>query len=350
MRFFEMIEPDDKALLKIEWDVLHTSDPNGTLYMDAPSPQSRNPQRLARVAGMPNSERFSSQPDNKRDVQAMVRDRKNSSLKLFFYIMAWGGMVNRARNPQMLYRKLQSDKQARVAFIRVLDTIRFGNVSNAQAFDLIQGLRDTGYLPGLGVSFFTKVLYFLRPGKDAFILDQFTAKAINYLNSKDPQNYPRLAMTGDMPASGLTGRDYEAYNQAIKQVAIDLKEELGDMTPEEAEFTIFGAFGNAFRPQVDKWFGSQQGQSQPRQPRTQRQAQPVQQQQPTNQLAQYASQAQSLWNKHIQSGTVVAQTFRKLQGDEKQDFMQEFVDDVAEALKNGTDPNQAIKTVVSNYS
>lgn len=346
MRFFEMIEPDDRALLKIEWDILHTSDPNGTLYMDAPSPQSRNPQRLARVAGMPNYQQYSDQPDNKRDVQAMVANHNNSSLKLFFYIMAWGGMVNRANNPQMLYKKLKSDRKARTAFIRALDKIRFGNISNAEAFDLIQGLRQMDYLPGLGVSFFTKVLYFLRPGKNAFILDQFTIKAINYLNSKDPQNYPRLNMTGDMPSSSLTGQDYEAYNQAIKQVAIDLKEELGDMSPEEAEFTIFGAFGNAFRPQVDKWFKGQQGERQPRQPRTQ--TQPVQQ--PTNQLAQYASQAQALWNKHIQSGTIVAQTFRKLQGDEKQDFMQEFVDDVAEALLNGTDVNQAIRTVVSNYN
>jgi len=345
MRFFEMIEPDDRALLKIEWDILHTSDPNGTLYMDAPSPASRNPQRLARVAGMPNYQQYKAEPDNKRDVQAMVANKNNSSLKLFFYIMAWGGMVNRANNPQMLYRKLKTDKQARVAFIRTLDTIRFGNVSNAQAFDMIQDLRDRGYLPGLGVSFFTKVLYFLRPGKNAFILDQFTIKAINYLNSKDPRSYPKLAMTGDMPASNLTGQDYEAYNQAIKQVAIDLKEELGNMSPEEAEFTIFGAFGNAFRPQVDKWFQSQKGSSQPR---VQRQPAPVQQ--PTNKLAQYASQAQSLWNKHIQSGTIVAQTFRKLQGPEKQDFMQEFVDDVAEALSNGTDINQAIKKVVSNYN
>ena len=180
-------------------------------------------------------------------------------------------------------------------------------------------------------------------------MDQFTIKAINYLNSKDPQNYPKLAMTGDMPSSSLTGQDYEKYNQAIIQVAADLKEELGDMTPEEAEFTIFGAFGNAFRPQVDKWFQTQKGVSQPRQARTQRQAQPAQQQ-PTNQLAQYASQAQALWNKHIQSGSIVAQTYRRLQGDEKQDFMQEFVDDVAEALSAGTDVNQAIRTVVSNYT
>ena len=176
-------------------------------------------------------------------------------------------------------------------------------------------------------------------------MDQFTIKAINYLNSKDPQNYPKLAMTGDMPSSSLTGQDYEKYNQAIIQVAADLKDELGDMTPEEAEFTIFGAFGNAFRPQVDKWFQTQKGTSEPRTQKTQ----PTQQRSP-NQLAQYASQAQTLWNKHIQTNTIVAQTYRKLPPDERQDFMQEFVDDVSEALLNGSDVNQAIRTVVSNYS
>ena len=347
MRFFEMIDPEDRKLLKIEWDILHTSDPNGTLYMDAPSPPSRNPQRLARVSGMQNYERFSDQPQNKREVQSMVLDRANSSLKLFFYIMAWGGMVNRARNPQMLLRKLKLDKVARTAFIKTLDAIRFGNLTNAQAFDAIQNLREQGYLPGLSVSFFTKVLYFLRPGKGAFILDQFTAKAINYLNSKDPNNYPRIRMTGDMPAGNLTGQDYQAYNEAIKQVAKDLKEDLGDMSPEEAEFTIFGAFGNAFRPQVDRWFAGQKDTPQLKQPRQAKATEPAQ---PTNQLAQYSSQAQSLWNKHIQSNSLVAQTFRKLPSVEKQDFMQEFMDDVAEALRNGSDVNQAIRTVVSNYN
>jgi hypothetical protein len=315
--------------------------------MNAPSPQDRNPRALAKAALMPNYERFSDRADNKVDVKNLISNRSTSSLKALFYVMAWGGMKNRANNPRLLYNKLKTDKQARTEVVRALDLIRFGSLSNEQAFDLIQSLREKDYLPGLSVSFFTKALYFFRPGKDSFILDQFTAKAINYLNSSDPQNYPKIRMTGDMPAGNLTGREYEAYNQAIKQVAEDLKDELGPMSPEEAEFTIFGAFGNKFRPQVDSWFNSQKGQKQPRAPKTQSQA-PIQQ--TPNQLAQFASQAQSLWNKHIQNGTVVAQTFRKLPGDEKQDFMQEFMDDVSEALRNGTDVNQAIRTVVSNYS
>jgi len=359
MRIDEVIDKQDQKILKAEWNMLQQSDPLGNKYMDARGPAKYNPSRLASIAGINNPQNYPSTTNSKPEVKAMVADKANSSLKLLFYIMAWGGMVNRANNPKLLYRKLKTDKEARRTVNDALNEIRFGNISNAQAFDLMQSLRKQGILPGLGVSFFTKVLYFLRPGKNAFILDQFTAKGMNYLHSKDPQNYPQIDMDNDFPANNLTGADYDAYNKGLRQLSIDLKKTVGNLSDEDAEFLLFNPFGGQFRPVADKYHASRtdlkkkdpgrfkyiQRAMQAKQEKELAQ----QQQQQQSQLSQSSGQAQDLWNKHMTANSAVAAKFRSLSPDTKQDFQTEFIDDVAEALRNGSDANLAIQQLLKNY-
>ena len=223
----------------------------------------------------------------------------------------------------MLVRRLMNDKIARQTLIRTLNLIRNGGLSNAQAFDEFQKLRRNKTLSGVGVSYFTKVLYFLRPGKHSFILDQFTAKAMNYLHSKDPQNYPEIPMDGDMPANNLTGSDYEAYIKGVEQVAKDVQKTIGNVSPEEAEFLVFGAHGKKFRDAAQQYHKSRTDLKQPKQNkfkyiyRNQQKQQEKELQQQKSELSQSAGQAQDLWNKHIQANTAVAQKFRSLSQDYK---------------------------------
>lgn len=356
MRLSEVIDKQDLKLLKLEWNILQTSDPEGVPRMAAKGPARYNPQRTAKVSKMPNFEKYPTVTSTKPEIKAMVADPKNSNLKLFFYILAWGGIVNRARNPQMLVRKLMNDKPARQKLIRTLEQIRNGNLSNGEAFDLFQSLRKENVLTGVGVSYFTKVLYFLRPGKHSFILDQFTAKAMNYLHSKDPNSYPQIPMDGDMPANNLQGTDYEAYIKGVEQVAKDVQKSIGNISPEEAEFLVFGAHGKKFRDAAQAYHKSRTDLKQPKYNkfkyinRNQQKQQEKEVEQQRTQLSQSIGQAQDLWNRHIQSNTQIAQKFRTLSQDSKLDFQQEFIDDVAEAVRNGTDVNQAIQTLLKNYS
>lgn len=336
--------------------MLQKSDPDGIPLIAAKGAPRYNPQNTARVTGMPNYQQYSNITNTKPEVKAMVADRSNSSLKLMFYILSWGGIVNRANNPKILYKKLSTDKVARTEVAKALQLMRNGSISNTESFDLFQKLRKQGYLPGLGVSFFTKVIYFLRPGKGAFILDQWTAKAMNYLHSKDPSSYPQIAMDDEFPANNLTGRDYEAFNKGIKQVAIDVKKGLGNLSDEEAEFTIFGAHGKKFRPAVDAYHQSRTDLKKPKInkfryiQRAQQAKQDKEQQIQQSQLSQSSGKAEELWNSYMTSNNVVSQKFRTLSSDLKMDFKQEFIDDVAEAYRNGQDPKLVINNVLKNYN
>lgn len=356
MRIYEVIDKQDLKLLKAEWQMLQKSDPDGVPLIAAKGAPRYNPQNTARVTGIPNYQQYSNVTSTKPEVKAMVADKSNSSLKLMFYILSWGGIVNRANNPKILYKKLSTDKVARTEVAKALQLMRDGNISNRESFDLFQSLRKKGYLPGLGVSFFTKVIYFLRPGKGAFILDQWTAKAMNYLHSKDPNSYPQVAMDDEFPANNLTGSDYDAFNKGIKQVAIDVKKGLGNLSDEEAEFTIFGAHGKKFRPQVDAYHQSRTDLKKPKTnkfryiQRAQQAKQEKEQQAQQSQLSQSSGKAEELWNSYMTSNNVVSQRFRQLPPDMKMDFKQEFIDDVAEAYRNMQDPKSVINNVLKNYN
>jgi len=356
MRLSEIIEKPDLDLLKAEWALLQTTDPDGVPLMAAKGPAKYNPANTARITGMPNYQNYPTVTNTKPEIKAMVSDPKNSSLKLLFYILAWGGVINRARNPQLLYKRLKNDKNARVQVIKTLNKIREGNISNAEAFDLFQSLRKNDLLPGLGVSYFTKVLYFLRPGKHSFILDQFTAKAMNYLHSKDPQNYPQIPMDNDMPSNKLTGMDYEKYIRGVEQVAKDVRKSMGKISPEEAEFLIFGAHGKKFRDAAQNYHNSRTDLKQPKDNKfryiykNQQKQQQAQQQVQQTELQQSQGKAQEIWNNYMTSVNQVSTKFKQLPSDEKLDFQQEFIDDVAQGLRNNEDIGKIILNVIKNYS
>ena len=58
MRISEVIDKQDQKLLKLEWDILQTSDPEGVPRMAAKGPARYNPQNTARVSKMPNFEKY----------------------------------------------------------------------------------------------------------------------------------------------------------------------------------------------------------------------------------------------------------------------------------------------------
>ena len=90
MRISEVIDKQDQKLLKLEWDILQTSDPEGVPRMAAKGPARYNPQNTARVSKMPNFEKYPTVTSTKPEIKAMVADPKNSLLKLFFYILEIG--------------------------------------------------------------------------------------------------------------------------------------------------------------------------------------------------------------------------------------------------------------------
>jgi len=109
-------------------------------------------------------------------------------------VFAWGGMVH--GHPLRIWRS-ETTMPALIKIIK--DTRNKGTeLDPVAAFMLFIKARNENLLRYLGVSFFTKILFFFYPGSpsvEAPILDQFSAKGINALF-----DVPPVPLWGNMPA------------------------------------------------------------------------------------------------------------------------------------------------------
>jgi hypothetical protein len=110
------------------------------------------------------------------------------------------------------------------------------------AFMLFNTARNDGLLPYLGVSFYTKVLFFFFPGSPAVeapILDQFCAKSINALFTP-----PVVRMWGNMPAvptdSGKAAVMYRQYLECLDVLRTKIKARIGmSFSRSQVEWLLF---------------------------------------------------------------------------------------------------------------
>ena len=107
-------------------------------------------------------------------LRKLCRDPKVDVLIAYAAVMAWGGRGVDSRN----YR-LSLSKASRAALIPILKQLRASKASRQEDFDAMKQAAQN--ITGLGISFYTKLLFFLRKKADAYILDQFTAKSAKLL-------------------------------------------------------------------------------------------------------------------------------------------------------------------------
>ena len=154
------------------------------------------------------------------DIVAFCKSTTNL-LDKFVVIMAWGG--SRIDHMQMLIK-------AHVEVAEFMTAIQKSK-SRIEAFSIYQDFRTKGKLRGLGISFATKVIYFLMHAKPhGYILDQWTAKSMTLLS---PAKCIPISSAG-LPLPTITPLDYEDFCKFIESLAKSL-----GCTPDEAETHIF---------------------------------------------------------------------------------------------------------------
>jgi hypothetical protein len=92
-----------------------------------------------------------------------------------------------------------------------LCNLRKGGLGRSEAYNSFCG---EGRVPGLGPSFFTKLLCFFGSEANFYIMDQWTSKSINLLKGR-----PVVRMAGHCPSAENTGDDYEAFCKEVDAVA-----------------------------------------------------------------------------------------------------------------------------------
>ena len=136
-------------------------------------------------------------------VQRVARDPKIDPLVAYAAAMAWGG-----RNFSNYRYSLESKSGENL--IKILSVLRVSNSNRQQDFKRTQKACDS--IKGLGISFYTKLLYFFRPASDAYILDQWTAKSAILLFPDCPI---KLTYSG-MPSPVTKPEDFAWFCRALE--------------------------------------------------------------------------------------------------------------------------------------
>ena len=164
-------------------------------------------------------------------VRAFCADEKNRTVDCALVILAWGGRALRMPNRHRVW-------SARCRWKDTVERLRFGTQTRAEAYRALRALKTDGPqddLPGLGPSFFTKLIYFMLPAKNGWIMDQWLGKSINLLAGEP---IVRLQQ-GGAPALNNTADDYERFCVYLEQIAGILQ-----LHPELTEQALFSDGGH----------------------------------------------------------------------------------------------------------
>jgi len=130
----------------------------------------------------------------------------NSIESCFIAIMAWGAMGT--KNGRLVWK-------ARENWSSISEKLRAENPTRKDAFDEFTSLRDRQKLPGMRAPYFTKLIFFLRPKDDGYIMDRWTAKSVNAIFEKIIVK----RNTGGWVTDENDSTDYERFCMCIDELA-----------------------------------------------------------------------------------------------------------------------------------
>jgi hypothetical protein len=162
---------------------------------------------------------------NRTEVRAISRNRSIHPLSVYACIMAWG-----KRNKYNYRLSIKDENADRVASL--IKYLRTSSRSIGEDFAHVQSASNK--ITGLGISFYTKLLFFVRKEPNAYILDQWTAKSSTLL-------FPELGIKikSQMPDPETSHDIYEAFCKRLDQCAEKREWGVNWNTGEEVELTLF---------------------------------------------------------------------------------------------------------------
>lgn len=135
------------------------------------------------------------------------QNRNNDDLNILIAILSWGGM-RRDHG-----RRLFENKNVILGIVSELRNGIFE--TRKQAFEVFQNERTNKILPGLGIGYFTKLICFLAPNLNGYIMDQWVAKSINLLTEEQIVDLTSNNWVNDKNDSNI----YETFCHHIDNLA-----------------------------------------------------------------------------------------------------------------------------------
>ncbi|MBT9293096.1 8-oxoguanine DNA glycosylase OGG fold protein [Prosthecodimorpha staleyi] len=180
------------------------------------------------VGRVPSCELTSLETDHpsREQLTAFCSVSSRDALDLFLAISAWGGMK---------VRHAQSALSHEEALREALGALRDPALRDRrEAYTIFRTARAAGRLPGIGPAYYTKLIFFVRPDLNGYIMDQWTARSVNLLTQQNAINLGKeWNVLDDNTADG-----YERFCQHIEHIASEL-----DVSPVAAEMRLFSYGG-----------------------------------------------------------------------------------------------------------
>ena len=173
------------------------------------------------------------------DVRKFVDNKDANALAKVLFILAWGGMN--------LHNASYALKSYQNCWEKIVDAMLEKNLCRDEAYKRFHSLVKNEKLTHMGPAYFTKLIYFLEPKHNGYIMDQWTARSMNLLRKSDEYEI-QLISTTRRKSDGLRNfrvnpiennvSNYSAFCEDLERLA----EYLG-RNPEETEKIIFSKGG-----------------------------------------------------------------------------------------------------------
>lgn len=148
-------------------------------------------------------------------------------------ILSWGGM-NREHGLS-LFKESE--------WLELVSMIRSGEIeSRSIAYEKFHQLRKQNKLPGMGPAYFTKMICFLNPNLNGYIMDQWTSKSVNLLMN---ENIVKLTRAGLVESTKNDEKTYRVFCEVIDELASEMN--LRGIDVEEALFSSGGKNKGSWR-------------------------------------------------------------------------------------------------------
>lgn len=174
------------------------------------------------LSGIPNAAALPTVQLNRRSVRAICLNPANNVLFGYICAMAWGWQGKGPGGGA----HVKAAWGAANNLTQILNMIRHGGLTRRTAYNLF--FNGSNVIPGLGHSFFTKLLYFFSPQPDFYIMDQRVGHSINLLTGEWILPVNRFLKCGN----------YQAYCEEVDHLAALLHN-----TGEQIEERLFSKGG-----------------------------------------------------------------------------------------------------------
>ena len=195
--------------------------------------------RLSDLKSEVDLEIFCDKKIDRCDVRKFVDNKDANALTKVLVVLAWGGMkLHNASNALKSYQN---------CWKKIVDAMLEKNLCRDEAYKRFHSLAENGKLTHMGPAYFTKLIYFLEPKHNGYIMDQWTARSMNLLrkgNECEIQLIPTTKRNSDgfrkfrVPSQKNHVCIYRAFCEDLEHLA-----ECLDIDPEETEKLIFSKGG-----------------------------------------------------------------------------------------------------------